>query len=211
MGSVIYKDRMPYIILLLCFLPTLLSYYFNVPIFKQIASELNTWSSLALSTALFLGLANLLIHNYRLVKERKSGEWQFGVYTVALTILWIVLGLLAGGLASPDYQQAYVYIKAQCWSAQIGLMAFFFVSAAYRVLRVFRPQGLALLVTFFISLIAVSPWGEALWPGFPSFGAWVLDNIAMAASRGIIIAAGIGLVAMVTRIILRYEKGGLTR
>ena len=209
--STLYRDTIPYILFLACFIPTLLGYYFDVPIFTKVSLELSTWSSLAMSTALFLGLANLFIYNIRTVRERKRGEWQFGIYTVTLTVLWIIIGLYYGGLASKDYQQAYIYVKAQCWAAQIGLLAFFFTSAAYRTLKAYRPQGILMLIFFLSALVSISPWGEMLWPGLPSLGAWILDNIAMSASRAIVIAASMGLVAMITRILLKYEKGGLAR
>ncbi|RLI33615.1 hypothetical protein DRO56_01315 [Candidatus Bathyarchaeota archaeon] len=177
---------------------------------SKLTYELRGWSTLIGVTAMFLGLCNIIIYNYRTIKERKAG-WQFGVYTIVLVFSWIIAGLYFGGLASPAYQQMYIYIKAQCWSAQIGLLTFFFVSAAFRTFRAKNLQALVLLIFAFIPFIGLAPWGEQIWPGWPAFSSWILDNVAMAGSRAIVIAASVGLVVMITRIVLRYEKGGLVR
>lgn len=211
MSKVLYRDVIPYLIFIACFVPTLLSYYFNIPVFSTIQSELRGWSTLIGSTTMFLGMANILIYNYRKVKERNPVEWQIAVYTIVLVIAWIIVGLYYGGLASPAYWNMYIYVKAQIWAAQIGLLTFFFVSAAFRTFRAKNIQAIVLLVFAFITFIGVAPWGEQIWSGMPSLSEWVLDKVSMAGSRAIVIAASVGLVTMITRVVLRYEKGGLIR
>lgn len=211
MSKVLYRDIMPYVIFIACFIPTLFSYYFNIPIFSTMYSNLRDWSSLIGTTAMFLGLANITLYSYRNIRARKPFEWQLGIYTIFLMFAWIIVGLYYGGLASPAYWNMYIYVKAQCWAAQIGLLTFFFVSAAFRTFRAKNVQALVLLIFAFIPFIGVAAWGEVVWKGWPALSEWVLDNVAMAGSRAIIISASVGLVTMITRVVLRYEKGGLVR
>lgn len=192
-------------------MPILAAYYVDVAIFRTLDTELRNWSTLIGTTSMFLGLANILIYNYRAIKSRKQVEWQFGVYTSVLILAWIFYGVYVGGITSPAYFSMYVYVKGHCESAQIGLLAFFFISAAYRSFRAKNTRALVLLTFAFIPLIGVAPWGEQIWSGFPRFQEWVAGSIVMAGSRAILIAAAIGLVTMVARVVLRYEKGGLVR
>jgi len=210
-SKVLYRTILPYVIFMICFVPVLSNYYFDVPILRSVETELRNWSTLIGLTAMFLGLANITIYYYREIKRRKHLEWQFGVYSIALTYAWIIYGLSQGGLTSPAYNEIYVFVKGHSEAAQIGLLTFFFVTAAFRTFRAKNMQALVLLIFAFIPFIGVAPWGEQIWSGWPAFSEWILGGITMAGSRAILIAASVGLVAMVVRIVLRYEKGGLIR
>jgi hypothetical protein len=209
MVSVLRSDIFPYILFIVCFVPVLLNYYFDVPILKLIDTELRGWSTLILLTALFLGLANITIYNYREIKRREPGKWQFGVYSIVLTYAWIIYGLASGGLLSPAYAEMYTFVKGHAEAAMIGLLTFFFVTAVFRTFKVRNLQSLVLLIFTLITFLGMAPWAEVLWKDWPTFAGWVLDSITMAGSRAMILAASVGLVIIIARIILRYEKRGL--
>ncbi len=200
----------PYVFFIVCFIPILLNYYFNVPTLKLVDTELRNWSTIILLTALFLGLANITIYNYREIKKREPGKWQFGVYSIVITYAWIIYGLTSGGLMSPAYTEMYVFVKGHAEAAQIGLLTFFFVTAIFRTYKVRNLQSIVLLTFTLITFLGMAPWAETLWSGWPAFAGWILSSITMAGSRAMIIAASIGLVTVIARIILRYERRGLS-
>jgi hypothetical protein len=98
----------------------------------------------------------------------------------------------------------YVYYPLQ--STMAALLAFFIMSAAYRVFRLRNAEAAILLVTSLFMLLAQLPPIQALSPYLPILREWFLTIPVTAGMRGIVLGISLGTIATSLRILLAVNR-----
>lgn len=195
------------ILVVVCILSVLISYFFVIPQMTAVSDELLRWQTNIGTFALFTGIITIALRFGRKVKNREE-DWYFGLYTLIIIAIWVLFGTYFGAF-SATYIKAYYSTKVALHAASIGLLIFFNLSAMYRVFRITRLRGAILPICAAILIAANSPWGQTLFPGISNVGMWLMDNLQMPGARSIVMVAAVGGIALGIRILLGLERGAL--
>ncbi|MBU1082499.1 MAG: hypothetical protein KKB59_18580 [Spirochaetes bacterium] len=178
------------------------------PAVKNVATTLIDWATIVIALATGLGVIFLLRHHVRKIIRRETYEW---IYSLIIVISVFILPLLAitSGTNSTLYQAYYNTVISKIGVAVYGIVIFSLSAAAYRAFRVRTLNGLVLMLSGILVMLQIAPIGGVIWSGFPLIGNWIMSVPNKGGFRGIMIAAGFGLLALAFRTIFGYERGYL--
>ena len=187
--------------------------------------ELKQWGTIVIAASILLGIGNLVrVHSKKIA--RKQTGWGFSVVclTVMAVMLWFGLwpgarlgpNPLVGSIARGSYfNWMYLNMDVPLQGTMFSLLAFYIASAAYRAFRLRSPEASLLLIAAIIVMLGRVPLGQLLTRGLPEKATlpWLTEAIMtypnMAAFRGILIGAALGVMATGLRIILGIERSYL--
>ncbi len=163
--------------------------------------------------AVLIGILNLLlsVHLRRLLSFKRGWIYSwitvlsalgvFAVYALDETDYWT--GELEGEKLSPlVYQVAQVVLQ----SAMVGLLLFFLVYAAYRLMRQHVNWANVLFITaVLVAILGYLPISDNM-TALSDFRDWLLRVPATAGARGLLIGIGLGTVTVGVRILLAQER-----
>jgi hypothetical protein len=149
--------------------------------------------------ALVLGLFHLVrVHAWR-VRERGNG-WLYSLLLLIVTVFFSVVGLLEGPNGTvTQWSVSTMLIPLQ--AAFFSLLAFFLVSVLYRAARVRSVETLLMVGTALVVVIGGSPLGSTIAPALGDFREWVLNGVATAGARAIVIGVAIGTLVTAFRFV----------
>jgi hypothetical protein len=87
-----------------------------------------------------------------------------------------------------------------------SLLAFFVITAAFRVFRVKNFETGLFVIFGLIVLLGQVPVGAEVWPQFPIIKNWVLEVPALAGARGILLGVALGAIATGMRVLLGIDR-----
>jgi hypothetical protein len=201
---------------------TLLGYFVRVDALRNIQLGLLSAVSLLAAWAVLAGAFNLLIVHSRKFVSRSQG-WIYSVmvgFGFAVVILANLISPLAGwgnGAANKANLWIFTYLLSSAGAALSGLIAFFLVFAAYRLLRQSRQTAPPLMVIVFIvaavlALLALSPW-PAFVPNPVVADTSLRDALralthipGVAGARGLLLGIALGAVATGVRLLLGFDR-----
>jgi hypothetical protein len=108
------------------------------------------------------------------------------------------------GPAQPIVQWVFEYIQAPVQATLSALLAFFIVTAAYRLFRKRNLESIVIVVVALIVLVGQVTVG--LLPILPDIRNWILDVPAMAGVRGILLGVALGALLTGIRLLLGTER-----
>lgn len=183
------------------------SFYFTSPEVGAVFKEISLWNINILTFTLFVGLITL---GRRYVTDIMNfrDDWPLKLYGMVLIVIWVIMGVYYG-MYSDTYQVAYLSTKITLHIAILGQLIIFMVSGAYRSFRMKTMHTAVLTIGAIIILICNAPWLSTPFPVVDKITYWLLNNPQMAASRTMVICAGIGGVILGIRVLLGHEKGAL--
>lgn len=163
--------------------------------------------------AVLIGILNLLalVHVRRLLTFKRG--WIYSLITILSTLGVITVYILdendywTGDLEGEDLTP-YVYDVAQIvlQSALAGLLLFFLIYAAYRLLRNRVTWANVLFITaVLIAILGYLPIGDNM-SAMSDLRDWLLRVPATAGARGLLIGIGLGTVTVGVRILLAQER-----
>jgi hypothetical protein len=158
--------------------------------------------------ALFLGVINVLRVHARKIRTRQAG----GVYSVVLIaamLIVLVIGLpalpdRASGPSQPIVQWIFANILAPIQASLSALLVFAVMTAAYRLLRVRNLESAIMLTVAVLVLLGQVALG--LVPVLPELKGWMVDVLAMAGARGILLGVALGALLTGIRLLLGVER-----
>lgn len=173
---------------------------------------LNRWIIVIAAFAITLAVGSLINHHVLKIKRRKPGWWNSYVTLIGLVAM-ALLGIL-GRMESMAwmgrlYFKVFKYIQAPMDSAMFAILAFYMASAAYRAFRARSKEAALLLVSGFIVMLGVIPFGSLIWDKIPDISEWIMMVPNMASKRGILFGVGLGMTATSLKIILGIERNWL--
>lgn len=198
------KRVLPYAITVVCVAIVMASLFLDLPGAKTAQKELDKWSVLSTSVACAVGLVSLTSVHLRRV-QRRSEDWGFSVYLLAITFGYMVFGLFVGP-ANAAYSWIFNATAAPLGVTFYALLAFYIVSAAYRAFRAKTRDAAILLAAAIIVLFGKAPLGEVILPAFGTWTKWIMDIPNTAAMRAVAFGASLGGVISGIRILLGFDR-----
>ncbi len=189
------------------------------------ADEMKQWGIIVIAASILLGIGNLVrVHSKNIA--RKNRGWGYSIITLAVMVVMLFLGLWPGAHLGPNeaigtvaegtpFNWMFIYMQVPLQSTMFSLLAFFIASAAYRAFRLRSAESSLLLIAAIIVMLGRVPLGAYLTRNLPEHAQlpWITETIMaypnMAAFRGILMGAALGVMAMGLRIILGIERSYL--
>jgi hypothetical protein len=158
--------------------------------------------------ALFLGLLNVLRVHLQIIRRQPSDRL-YSLVLIAAMLVVLVAGLpilpnQPSGPSQPLVQWIFEYIQAPIQASLSGLLVFFVMTAAYRLLRARNVESALMLITALLVLAGQTAVG--LVPVLPEIRDWILDVPAMAGVRGILLGVALGALLTGIRLLLGVER-----
>ncbi len=189
------------------------------------ADELKQWGIIVIAASILLGIGNLVRVHSKKIARRNEG-WGYSIITLAVMAAMLWLGLWPGARLGPNeligtveqgtpFNWMFLFMQVPLQSTMFSLLAFFIASAAYRAFRLRSAEASLLLIAAIIVMLGRVPLGQLLTRGLPEHAQlpWITETIMsypnMAAFRGILMGAALGVMAMGLRIILGIERSYL--
>ncbi len=186
----------------------LLSLFTSIPLLDGIGEYFINMAVIIGAFALFLGLLNVLRVHARKIRGGKAGAlYSFVLILSVLIVLVIGLPPLPGkpsGPAHPAIQWIFEHVQLPIQASFSALIAFFIVTAAYRLFRLRNWEAAVMLLTAIIVLIGQVAVG--LLPVLPQLRDWILAVPAMAGVRGILLGVALGALLTGMRLLLGVER-----
>lgn len=190
-----FRDIFPWVIMCLIILTLSVEHFIKIPALTKTSADLRTMSVVISNCLVFLGAINLSQHHIK--KVRKGGKrWYFSAYIVLG--MWILFILATMGLYIPSLSKSYAFIYKTFYidasRAAKAVSAFFFVSMIFRGGRVRSWESGVFSISAILVVMKNTPIGCMISPYITPFADWLLTVPGMAGLRGLIIAAGIGII-----------------
>ncbi len=182
----------------------MLDFFVNVPFINGIATTVLSWMPLIGSFAVVAGAVNVIVVNKNAISKRSQG-WYNSLITIVFMLATIVIGLTQG-TSSTAYNFLYYRILIVCGNTLSGLLAFFVASSCFRAFRAKNVESSLLLAAGALVLIGQSSYGQVIWSAFPKISEWLINFPNLGAQRGLLIASGMGFIAVSLRTILGFNK-----
>ena len=205
--SRLVRTKIVRILIVVTLISALGGYYFSSPALNSLNNELNLWNMNIMTFTLFIGLITISFSYGKSISQR-STNWQFKVYALILTAVWIVMGLYSG-IYSDLYQTAFLSTKITLHIAILGQLIFFYLSAMYRTFRVKTSRTGILVICALAMVVLNSPITLSNWTLADRISYWLLNYPGMGGARAVVLASGVGGVVLTIRILLGLEKGAL--
>jgi hypothetical protein len=186
----------------------LISVFVSNPLLDSMGAYFIDTAIIIAAFALFLGLFNVLrVHTHK-IRERQPGSLYSFVLIVALLII-LLAGVISrpgepAGPSQPAVQWIFDNIQAPIQASLSALLAFFTITAAYRLLRVRNAESAVMLITALLVLAGQVTVG--LIPILPDLKDWILAVPAMAGVRGILLGVALGTLLTSIRLLLGVER-----
>lgn len=149
--------------------------------------------------ALVLGIVHLVRVHARRVRERGNG-WQYSLFLLVVTLFFTVVGLIEGANGTIT-QWSVTTLLLPLQAAFFSLLAFFLVSVLYRTARVRSFESLLLVATAVVVVVAGTPLGATFAPWLVTFKTWVMDSVATAGARAVLLGIGVGTLVTAFRFV----------
>jgi hypothetical protein len=206
------KRQIPLLIVLV--LGILLTIQFFIPSHSSTVfyRTIVQWYLIITGFTIILAVGSLVNHHSLKIRRRKEHWWN-SIATIVGVIVMALLGILGRvegmGWMMDIYRKLFKYVQAPMDSAMFAILAFYMASASYRAFRARSKEALLLLVSGFIVMLGVVPFGAYLWRPIPEISEWIMMVPNMASKRGILLGVGLGSAATALKIILGIERSWL--
>ena len=183
-------------------------YYVTWPPLASIAGLVSSFGVVIAAFALCLGAIYLTIHNLRIVM-RKGGHWPLSLWLVAVLWIFIIYGVIAGGVTNPSYRNMFTAILPPTQQSLEALTGLATISGAVRAFRARNYETAVFMLAALVLILNLAPIGAVIWSGFGPLGQWILDIPNTAGVRGIIITVAVGSIVLSLRTLIGRERGYL--
>jgi len=197
---------------------TVLIGYFNGPL-QDVRLALLSIVSLLAAWGVVAGAVNLvLVHTKKFLNQAPG--WFYSLWVLIGFLLVIGVNVLApfvgwqGGANNPANTWIYSTVVAVGGATLAGLVAFFLVFAAYKLLRTRRsPMTIIFVAAVVLALIVLAPWPSFVPNPSLTSSATVRDLLnaivqvpAVAGARGLLLGIMLGTIATGLRVLLGLDR-----
>lgn len=206
------KRQIPLILVLVLGIFFFIQFFVPSRLSTEIYQTTLQWEILISAFAIVLAIGSLVNHHLLKIKRRRE-HWPYSVVLLVGLVAMALLGILGRfgrlGFMTEWYYRLYIFVQAPMDATMFAILAFYMASAAYRAFRARSKEALLLLVSGFIIMLGVIPFGALIWERIPDIAEWILMVPNMAAKRGILFGVGLGIAATSLKIILGIERSWL--
>ncbi len=184
----------------------LFSRFNPTPWMARVANILYTWVLLLGAFALLLGVAGVVWAHLGRIQHGER-EWVFSLILLIGLLGVFVVGILSpAGVAAPLMEWVFDALLAPGQASLFALTGLFVVAAAYRYLRVDRPDALWILAGTLLALLVQTPITRSFVPSIvTSLTDWLLVWPVMAAVRGVLLGGALAALFVAIRL---FAQGG---
>jgi len=179
-------------------------YFIKGAALKQLSAFLQDATVIMSACAMALGAVGMVQRNIRIVSRRPSG-WVYSVIVLVSMCVFPAIAIFSGS-RSRAFLFVYNNYFASVGATMFSFLIFYTGTAVYRTFSVRNKKAFVLLASGVLLMLGRMPLGDALWEGFPAIGNWIMQVPNSAANRGIIISAGIGVLASGIRYVAGLER-----
>jgi hypothetical protein len=179
------------------------------------AEEMKQWGTIVIAASIILGWGNLMRVHFHKIRRRREG-WGYSLVTLGIMAVMFAFGGPWGTVEEGStFNWMFLNMQVPLQSTMFSLLAFFIASAAYRAFRLRSAEASLLLIAAIIVMLGRVPLGQFMtrnWPHavqLPTLTEAIMAYPNMAAFRGILMGAALGVMAMGLRIILGIERSYL--
>lgn len=171
----------------------------DVPFLNALGALLVEYGVIVAAFALLLGLLNVLRVHGGKVQAREEG-WPYSAILLITTLALVAIGLVTGPNGSAmAWTLDNVLLPLQ--STFFSLLAFFFLSVAYRALRVHSIESALLVGSAVIVILGATPVGGWFGPYLTGLREALLAVPATAGARGLLLGIALGTIITGLRLI----------
>lgn len=204
--SVTLRRQVPLIIISFIITIITIEYFVAVPIISQIKNELVVWGTIGTGMAVLYGISVEVMRNIRMAsKNRSVKDVSYYSFYFFFMILFFAVGLTYG-VQSVQFVDLYARILFPSTLAIELVYGLFLVSSGYRTLKASSMAATVLMVSALLILWRNSPFLTTYIRIISPIADW-LQTPNTGATRGALIAAGVGLVMISVRAIIMKETG----
>ena len=199
------RKEIPMYLLSITGIMVIVAYYFQIPALTSGVESLRSWVAIIGIFTVFLGTISLTWREYQTATKRGLA-WQSSVWYIIIFLGTILMYIIAGGSEGASYNTWFTTLfeplDAAIWST-LALMIF---GALFKVFRIRSWESALLVVSMILVLLTNATVGEAIWPGFPEIGNWLLTVPSFGSSRADSLVATLASIVLGVRILIGYEK-----
>lgn len=171
-------------------------------------NALEAWGRIIGAFAIVLGVGSLFQRHAERIRRRRH-EWGYSVVTLLSFAIMFTLGIAWGKDKGTPFDWMFTNVQVPLDATMFSLLAFFVASAAYRSFRARSPEATLMLLAAVIVMLGRVPVGLHIYHKLPAMTEWIMGVPAVAAKRGIIFGAALGVLATSFRIIAGLERSHL--
>lgn len=208
--SIITRREIPMWIVTITGVFMLIAYFFPEMV-GTAATQIKAGSALLAGFVLIYGGIVGMRRNAMNVIRRVDTEgtlWYWDAYALAVILLYIISALIdpmRNSGAIPKF--LYGNVATAGFGALFSSLAYWNMSAVLSIIKVRTWPVATLVVVMLVGFLALSPMMAAFIPQLQTLYTWFANVPGAAGARGLIMAIGIGAIALSVRLILQKESG----
>jgi hypothetical protein len=202
-------NRLSTIVILFTAGVILVSRFGLLPGLTPISNVLYTWVLLLGAFALLFGVVSVAWAHVERI-QRGEREWSFSLVLLIGLLAVVVTGLLSpGGTTSPLIEWVFDALIAPGQASLFALTGLFVIAAAYRYLRLDRPEALWILFGVLLALLVQTPITRVYAPRIVvDLADWLLVWPMMAALRGVLLGGALAALFVALRLLVQGGRNG---
>lgn len=189
-------------------LVVLAGYFVPLPLLTNLREIFVQWGMIVASTALFIGVANLLRVHWGKIRMARPGS----AYSVLLIVSLVVTLVVAGLFGPTAYWPMWIFNNIQL-PIESSLMAILSVVLIYSAARLLRRRidlfSVVFTIVVLIILLGSGPIFGIEIPGFhgpDGLRALIMQIPAVAGARGILLGVALGTLATGLRVLMGVDR-----
>lgn len=186
----------------------LLGYFIPLPVLTNLKDILIQWGMIVASTALFVGVVNLLRVHWGKIRQSRPGSAYSFVLIGSLAVTLVVAGLFG----PTGYWPLWIFNNIQL-PVESSLMAILAVVLVYSAARLLRRRidlfSVIFVIIVLVILLGSGPIFGIEIPGFhgpDGLRALIMQIPAVAGARGILLGVALGTIATGLRILMGVDR-----
>ncbi len=183
-------------------------YFVPLPLLTNLREIFVQWGMIVASTALFVGVANLLRVHWGKIRMSRPGS----AYSILLIVSLVVTLVVAGLFGPTAYWPMWIFNNIQL-PIESGLMALLSVVLIYSAARLLRRRidlfSVVFTLVVLIILLGSGPIFGVEIPGFhgpDGLRALIMQIPAVAGARGILLGVALGTLATGLRVLMGVDR-----
>jgi lysylphosphatidylglycerol synthetase-like protein (DUF2156 family) len=189
----------------------ILAFFFDAEPLAVAEKEIQNYGVIVAAFALGIASVNLVqVHARKISRETNVMERIYSALLIVGLVGMAFVGITQGQ-SSDTFQFWFNSVMSPSGATVFAMGAFYIASAAFRSFRIKNVDSTLLLISAAIVMLGGVPIGEAISSRIPEMSDWIFDIPNMAATRGMMIGAGIGAIGSGVRVLLGIERSYIGR
>lgn len=212
MSASIYRRQIPILVVSFFMAVLLIEYYaVKTPVITDLSSQFLSWGAIIAILQLLFGYLTLMRMHVRRISQYRSEGYNRLIYksviVMATFVAMLAIGLYEGkGNAGPMFTFWYSNIIAMAGVGTVLEWISHYSSPA-RMFKITSPESFVMLAVWFFIVLREMATMVVFFPQIEVIGDWIMKTPYMASNRGVMIAAGIGIVILAIRALVGKEPG----